>query len=1056
MHKARLTGWGQALAACALMAGFAAGETPKSVAPIYAVENAITVDGKATDWEWAPTLGMEKYAHHVVIDEYGKVADFWARCDANFLYVAFKVKDSSPGLNKRLRSDRWEGDQIELCLCTDPKDHAQHAGFTNYDYQLFLGPDADGKVSVFVNQNPAKNGMVLRDSQAAVAVWPDKQGYDLEAKVPWASLNRPDYFRPEAGVEIGWQIQIDFGTPDGEKLAFTAKWHPFGIHFQNPSSWGSARFMKPNEMLPAKEEEVEKEQIAAGRAEIAFDVPEAGLVSVNVMAADGSLVRRTVIGQQMEKGNRTAIWNGLDEEGNPVGQGTYDFVGIVSNVDVKYLTTLANTSPEPYGGCRQSSGGEYRHGSWSDLIMNPDGTFYVLNEGGEGPPSILLIDPANNYRVAWGGSTAVVGNEFQQFGARDDKFLYFIQLYSATKDGKNYSGQMLSKMDAQTRKCVPFAGGEWTVKLADTEVPIGPWDVLEREARGIAAAGGKVLVPIFSANRIDVYDPDRGTKLTAFTAPELKGPSDVWVCRDGSLLVVDKQSVHRFGIDGKFLGTAVAGLKQGWAVTEGPEGEIIVGDVATHQVKFFDKNGKLLKAMGPEGGAVQRGKGPAYTVLWGNTQPAAEWIGGPVADDRFFRPLGVAADAKGNLVVVDSGNIRVQYFDKAGTCRKSLIAQTYTSALVDPNKPNVVFAAAEHGILRQYDMNWDTGESRLVAQWSPIPTAPIGTQFVRFRGDQPYFFTGGRTVYTIQDGKVRLCSVMSSIAEIPIWADGKIAAKKLDGWLHWDWRDANGDGLPQENEFKVYPQADAKPFWQIAYPHEFHVEDDWDIVTKVDEGPEGRVIRIPFKGFDPKGNPIYSWQDVQLVFEGGKVDPKWTADLSGGKPEKPSLGGLHLRDDGWMFLLLNDRPRFQPIDCRLRAYSPQGKRMWSICKATRGFWDKPGVEISFCMQMPATIDQFVFVTDTPGAMHVFTQEGLYAGTLCEPGDMAPELYKKDARYRPMGEMWFAHVFRNPANKRSYLLAQPNAEPLVLVYEVTGLEQAKRFSGKCTLTPLEKK
>ena len=75
------------------------------------------------------------------------------------------------------------------------------------------------------------------------------------------------------------------------------------------------------------------------------------------------------------------------------------------NLGVKYLTTLGNTSPEPYGGLRKSSGGEYRHGCWSDAIMNPDGTFYVLNWGGEGPPSIQQIDPKQQFHVIWGGTT---------------------------------------------------------------------------------------------------------------------------------------------------------------------------------------------------------------------------------------------------------------------------------------------------------------------------------------------------------------------------------------------------------------------------------------------------------------------------------------------------------------------------------------------------------------------------------------------------------------------------------------------------------------------------
>ena len=68
-------------------------------------------------------------------------------------------------------------------------------------------------------------------------------------------------------------------------------------------------------------------------------------------------------------------------------------------------------------------------------------------------------------------------------------------------------------------------------------------------------------------------------------------------------------------------------------------------------------------------------------------------------------------------------------------------------------------------------------------------------------------------------------------------------------------------------------------------------------------------------------------------------------------------------------------------------------------------------------------------------------------------DWAPELLGKDPRIQPMGEMWYAHLFRHPRTRRVYLIAEPNAQPLVLLYEVTGLEQVRRFEGQCSLSSL---
>ena len=168
-----------------------------------------------------------------------------------YLYGAFKVVDSSPAKNTRLMSDRWEGDQIELCLGTDPATHDKHYSYGEYDYQFFLGKDGEGAVNAFVNINTKQHGLSSRAARWPCKTWPDGKGYNLEFAIPWASLNQPAYFQPRAGVKIGFQIQLDFSTPDGERLAYVAKWWPHGIHFQHPSDWAWAKFLAPGEELLA-------------------------------------------------------------------------------------------------------------------------------------------------------------------------------------------------------------------------------------------------------------------------------------------------------------------------------------------------------------------------------------------------------------------------------------------------------------------------------------------------------------------------------------------------------------------------------------------------------------------------------------------------------------------------------------------------------------------------------------------------------------------------------------------------------------------------------------
>jgi len=253
------------------------------------------------------------------------------------------------------------------------------------------------------------------------------------------------------------------------------------------------------------------------------------------------------------------------------------------------------------------------------------------------------------------------------------------------------------------------------------------------------------------------------------------------------------------------------------------------------------------------GGATQRGRGPVYV----NGRLHDDWIGGPEAPDRFFQPMGIAMDAAGNLAVADRGNVRVQHFDAAGKLRKSLIAEIYPSLLVDPKKPNPVFISAEIGILRPYELDWQTGVHKLTGQWAPIPFAPIGTQFVKFRGDQPYFITGGCIVYTIENGKLRISSQMGR-GDIAVYADGKLETVQQPAGARWVWRDANAGGFPQRDEYAIIPPEQTKPWWSFAYPHDYHVEDDWSLVSKVSEEPQGQVLRVPRRRSRGRNGALFS------------------------------------------------------------------------------------------------------------------------------------------------------------------------------------------------------
>ena len=69
-------------------------------------------------------------------------------------------------------------------------------------------------------------------------MWPDKQGYNVEGKVPWAYF---DNFRPAPGKKIAWDWNIDWSDASGSVRAFQYHWNN-GADWQTPTVWGTAEF----------------------------------------------------------------------------------------------------------------------------------------------------------------------------------------------------------------------------------------------------------------------------------------------------------------------------------------------------------------------------------------------------------------------------------------------------------------------------------------------------------------------------------------------------------------------------------------------------------------------------------------------------------------------------------------------------------------------------------------------------------------------------------------------------------------------------------------------
>ena len=167
------------------------------------------------------------------------------------------------------------------------------------------------------------------------------------------------------------------------------------------------------------------------------------------------------------------------------------------------------------------------------------------------------------------------------------------------------------------------------------------------EPRGLAAdARGNIYVADTKNNRIQIFDGN-GQFVREFGSKgpgegQLNEPCGLAVEPQGEVWVADtwNQRIAHFSAEGKPLGSLVDS-ERGFF---GPRAVIVsrntlyVADTGNKRIVHLDKEGHKL----------------------------GEWGGNGIAPGQFVEPVGLAADAAGNVYVADTGNHRVQVFDADG------------------------------------------------------------------------------------------------------------------------------------------------------------------------------------------------------------------------------------------------------------------------------------------------------------------------------------------------------------------------------------------------------
>jgi DNA-binding beta-propeller fold protein YncE len=162
------------------------------------------------------------------------------------------------------------------------------------------------------------------------------------------------------------------------------------------------------------------------------------------------------------------------------------------------------------------------------------------------------------------------------------------------------------------------------------------------------------------------------------------GPRGV-VISDGEIFVTDtgNERVQVFATDGTFLrafggfGEEPGKLIEPVGITIGPDGNVYVADSGNGRIAIFSRDGQFISnvavpqwqnqservnylAFGPDGILYATSPSTSEVLAFGNGQIAV--VASDSTPEELDRPMGLAVDANGTLLVVDAGQAKVVEF----------------------------------------------------------------------------------------------------------------------------------------------------------------------------------------------------------------------------------------------------------------------------------------------------------------------------------------------------------------------------------------------------------
>jgi hypothetical protein len=510
-----------------------------------------------------------------------------------------------------------------------------------------------------------------------------------------------------------------------------------------------------------------------------------------------------------------------------------------------------------------------------DLYVEPDGTLFTNIPWEEGGANVQQYKDGKFVRSAF--HTHGWGYEGGQAVAANSKYVFIAQTVeneggglkgnSWPAKGLNWSG-VSRRLRSDISKAAPFEGGrgkEGDV-LHGCFLPVAeaPEQAFRRGGhgaiRGLSATGECLFVSSPLDDSVKVFDAET---LKPIRSWKVQRPDKICLDRAAHLWALQRPDAGGhwkalcFSQNGELLGPTIDfdAATQPSALCGDSRGRLLVTDDGPdQQIKIYeglDQSPRLAGTFGVKGGILA---GP---------------VPGRFGDGRFNAPKGIGVDGAGNTYVassgsVDGGSTVLECYAPDGRCLWRIMGLTFVDlAALDARSDTELYTKEEHFTLdyaRDAGQEWSyrgytvnrfkyPDDPRLHLEPTHVWVRRIDGQKVLFVTDMTGDFLHAYRFDEQRDGEVAIPCALFSRRHVQR-PDSYPPNQPDKG--EWLWRDRNGNGAIDPDEFQTNGGTDA------GGPYE---PDEQGSIWSV--GGDG-IRRIPIQGLGPYGVPSWDYAKARL------------------------------------------------------------------------------------------------------------------------------------------------------------------------------------------------